>query len=83
MAGATLDGDLQPLGQRQAVNIVLQRDDQSLRAARIYHDFFSANPTHPQSARFLDEWRDECAARGKPLDWTPSKKQLWLYSVGE
>ena len=74
MHGANLNGDLQPVGQRQVVNIVLARDGESDKAARVYYDFFRQNPSHPQSERSVAEWEQLCAERGKPLDWQPNEQ---------
>lgn len=36
-------------------NIIVQRDEHSDKASKIYHDFFRANPDHPQAARYIRE----------------------------
>jgi hypothetical protein len=66
--------DLQPTGQRQQVNIVIQRDDQSDRVAKVYADFFSQpeNSGHAQAQRFVREYRELVAERAalglQPVD---------------
>jgi hypothetical protein len=52
-------------------NIVIKRDEPSLKAMRIYADFFGQNRSHPQSARYIREYEEELQARGLPLDWQP------------
>jgi hypothetical protein len=73
LQSATLHGELQTAGQRQVTNIILTRDGESDKAARVYYDYFRQNPTHPQSARFCSEWEQLCAERGKSLDWRPDE----------
>jgi hypothetical protein len=71
MQGANLNGDLQPVGQRLVVNIVVTRDEQSLRTMRIYADFFVQHPEHSQAGRLTAQCREELEARGLPPDWQP------------
>jgi hypothetical protein len=74
MQGASSHGEFQPVNTRQVTNIIVQRDNESLKGQRICYDFFSAHPEHPQSQRFVQEWRDECESRGKPLTWRPDEQ---------
>jgi hypothetical protein len=53
-------------------NIVIRRDEQSLKAMRIYSDFFKQHPEHPQSVRYIREYEEELEARGLPLDGQPA-----------
>lgn len=39
-------------------NIVVQRDEHSDKAAKIYHDFFKQNPDHPQAQRYVREYEE-------------------------
>lgn len=46
-------------------NIVIQRDEHSDRAAKIYHDFFRANPDHPQAQRYIREFDELTGGKDK------------------
>jgi hypothetical protein len=62
----TVRRELQP-SQRQVTNIVIRRDEQSDRVAKIYADFFSRpeNRGHPQAERFVREYRELVAERAE------------------
>jgi hypothetical protein len=63
--------DLQAVSARQVTNIVVTRDEQTLKTMRIYADYFRQNRSHPQAERYIREYEEELQARGLPLDCQP------------